>query len=125
MKTKITNSLNILIVTTLGQTMQSSAKILLLMVQTLALIAIKVVDGTSSSLDSSDKSDLLPPKNSVINYESPILSKEILDSDLIDLYDEDKRAQWNNLQGNIWPKYINRQIQNCIITIIVTDRIIN
>ena len=95
------------------------------MVQTLALIAIKVVDGTSSSLDSSDKSDLLPPKNSVINYESPILSKEILDSDLIDLYDEDKRAQWNNLQGNIWPKYINRQIQNCTITIIVTDRIIN
>lgn len=85
----------------LGQTMQSSAKILLLIVQMLALIGIKAVDGTPSSLDSSEKSELLPVKNSAINYE-PISSKESLDSDLIDAYDEDKRAQWNNLQGMCW-----------------------
>jgi hypothetical protein len=84
--------------------MQSSAKILLFIVQMLALIALRAVNGTSSSLDSSEKSELLPVKNSAINYE-PILSKEALDSELIDAFDEDKRAQWNNLQGDHTKRY--------------------
>ena len=87
--------------------MHSSGKILIALCQMLALIAIKLnlVDGTSSSLESSEKAELLPIKNSGINYEPSVLSKEALDSDPFDIYDEEKRAQWNNLQG-LPPKHL-------------------
>ena len=81
--------------------MHSTAKPLILIFQMLALIAfnLNMVFGASSSLDNSEKSEILPLKSTDINYD-PVLSKESLDSDALDLYDEQKRAQWNNLQGN-------------------------
>jgi len=81
--------------------MQTLTKLLILTFQILALTAIKLnfVDGTSSSLDASEKSDIVPLKATEINYPKPDLETDLLDSDLIDIYDEEKRAQWNNLQG--------------------------
>ena len=81
--------------------MHSSPKLFIFIIQMMALIAIQLelVLGTASSLDSSDKTEISPLKATDINnYEK--LTKEALDSDLMDSYDEEKRAQkWNNLQG--------------------------
>ncbi len=81
--------------------MQTLTKLLILTFQILALTAIKLnfVDGTSSSLETSEKSEVLPLKANEIIYQKPILETEMLDSDPNDIYDQEKRAQWNNLQG--------------------------
>jgi len=88
--------------------MHSSPKLFIFIIQMMALIAIQLelVLGTASSLDSSDKTEISPLKATDINnYEK--LTKEALDSDLMDSYDEEKRAQkWNNLQGG-WGKRAN------------------
>jgi hypothetical protein len=80
--------------------MQTLTKLLILTFQILALTAIKLnfVDGTSS-IETSEKSEVLPLKANDIIYQKPILETEMLDSDLNDIYDQEKRAQWNNLQG--------------------------
>ncbi|CAG2111377.1 unnamed protein product [Medioppia subpectinata] len=90
--------------------MHSSPKLFIFIIQMMALIAIQLetVLGTASSLDSAEKTDISPLKASDINnYEKSMLTKEALDSDLMDSYDEEKRAQkWNNLQGG-WGKRAN------------------
>lgn len=80
----------------------TNTKLLILTFQILALTAITInsVDGTlPSSLEDSEKSDIVPLKASEIIYQTPVLKSDLLDSDLIDIYDQEKRAQWNNLQG--------------------------